>query len=224
VNDNQCKIMKLAINTNDQLGSMVNSLLDIFRNDNGRFELNRHCCEINELIRQSIEEISLMACDRGLEIGFNPRTREIEIFGDLFRIKRTIGNLLANAINFGVNGGRILISTRTVQGGDAELGARLPRGMKGRVSQDLEYFWGIVADTGYGIPEEDQGAVFEKFFTVNREQGRGRRGIGLGLAFCKLVVEAHDGLIFCRTPDGADADTRTPGVEFHILLPCLPPH
>ncbi len=113
-----------------------------------------------------------------------------------------------------------MISTRTVPGSDSVLGAHLPPALKERISQDRQYFWGIVADTGYGIPEEDQAAVFEKFFTVKREKGMGRRGIGLGLAFCKLVTEAHEGVIFCRTPAGANADNRTPGVEFHMILPC----
>lgn len=76
-----------------------------------------------------------------------------------------------------------------------------------------------IADTGYGIPEEHQESVFEKFFTVKTEQGLGRRGIGLGLAFCKLVIEAHEGIIFCRTPSGSAAGGRTPGVEFHVVLP-----
>lgn len=220
VNEQQHKIMKLALNTNDQLGNMVNSLLDIFRNDNNRFELSRHCCEMNRVMAQCIEDVSLIAGDKGVEISFTPRTAEIQIMGDLFRIRRTIGNLLANAVNFSVSGGRIRVVTAEVRGSDAELAAHTPPGLKTRIALDRYYFWGIVADTGYGIPEEDQEAVFEKFFTVKRQQGMGRRGIGLGLAFCKLVVDAHDGVIFCRTPAGADAGIRTPGVEFHMILPC----
>ena len=219
INENQNKIMKLAINTNDQLGSMVNAFLDIFRDDSGRFELNRHLCDINQVITQSIEEVSMLAEDKRLEISFQPQMPVMEIYCDLFRIKRTIGNLLANAINYSVREGKILIATRIARGEDNEFLAQIPAGLKGRIASNREYFWGTIEDTGYGIPEEYHEAVFEKFFTVKTDEGMGRRGIGLGLAFCKLVVDAHEGLIFCRTPRVSDVSRRTPGVEFHIILP-----
>jgi signal transduction histidine kinase len=106
-------------------------------------------------------------------------------------------------------------------GDDHEFTSLIPSGLRGRIAGNREYFWGTIKDTGYGIPEKYHEAVFEKFFTVKTDEGLGRRGIGLGLAFSKLVVEAHEGLIFCRTPRGADVNNRTPGVEFHIILPYI---
>jgi PAS domain S-box-containing protein len=219
VNENQNKIMKLAINTNEQLGNMVNAFLDIFRNDNGRFELNRHLYDVNQLIRQCIEEVSFLAEDKNLKIIFDSSIPVIELNCDLFRIKGTIGNLLSNAINYSAAGGNVLISTRMVAGDNNELISRVPASLQTWIREDREYFWGVVADTGYGIPEELQDAVFEKFFTIKSEERVARRGIGLGLAFCKLVVEAHDGLIFCRTPLASGANPRTVGVEFHMIIP-----
>lgn len=219
ISDNQRKIMKLAINTNDQLGSMVNAFLDIFRNDNGRFELHRHYYDINKVISQCIEDFVLFAEDKRLDVRFEPHMPVIELHCDLFRIKRTIGNLLSNAINYSISEGKILITTRIVPGNDPDLQLRAPSRLTDRLARDQRYFWGVVADTGYGIPEEHQEAVFEKFFTVKTEEGLGRRGIGLGLAFCKLVIDAHDGFLFCLTPQGASAAERTPGVEFHVVLP-----
>jgi signal transduction histidine kinase len=219
INDNQRKIMKLAINTNDQLGSMVNAFLDIFRNDNGRFELHRNYYDINKVITQCVEDVMLFAEDKRLDVRFEPQAQVIELHCDLFRIKRTIGNLLSNAINYSVNEGKILISTRIMQGDDRQFISRAPSRFTNRLAHDQRYFWGVVTDTGYGIPEEYQEAVFEKFFTIKTEEGLGRRGIGLGLAFCKLVIDAHDGFLFCLTPPGAVAGEKTPGVEFHIVLP-----
>lgn len=219
ISENQHKILKLAINTNDQLGSMVNAFLDIFRQDNGRFVLNKHPMDINRIITQCIEEVSMLAEDKKLEISFVTRQPVIELNGDLFRIKRMIGNLLSNAINYSVSGGEILISTGIATAVDQEFISSVPPKLRDRIAPDREYFWGVVADTGFGIPEEYQEAVFEKFFTVKTADGLGRRGIGLGLAFSKLVVEAHDGLIVCRTPAGSHSGQRTPGVEFHVVLP-----
>lgn len=219
VNQNQSKIMKLAINTNDQLGSMVNAFLDIFRDDNGRFELHRNYFDINKVFSQCLEEAALFVEDKKLEVQFNVQQPVIELYCDLFRMKRTIGNLLSNAINYSVTEGKLRVSTRIIRGDDPETLPLVPQKLLGKIESGRKYFLGIVADTGYGIPEEYQEAVFEKFFTVNTEEGLGRRGIGLGLAFCKLVIDAHEGLIFCRTPLGSNVGDRTPGVEFHILVP-----
>jgi PAS domain S-box-containing protein len=220
VNEDQQKIMKLAMSTNDQLGSMVNSFLDIFRSDNRRFEIQRHYCDINQLIRECIEEVSMLAEDKKLEISFKPHMPVMELYCDLFRIKGTIGNIISNAINYSQFSGKVSISTRKVRVDDACLDSPIQARLKGRLRDNCEYFWGVVADTGYGIPEGLQDAVFEKFFTINSESRVARRGIGLGLAFCKLVVEAHGGLVFCRTPLPAKRARKYPGVEFHIFLPC----
>jgi PAS domain S-box-containing protein len=219
INENQKKIMKLAINTNDQLGSMVNAFLDIFRDDNGRFELHKHHYEINKVFSICIEEVALFLEDKKLEVTFEARDPVIELHCDLFRIKRTIGNLLSNAINYSVSEGKIIIVTRIVRGEEPEFISSVPVKFHDRISTGKRYFLATIADTGYGIPEEHQESVFEKFFTVKTDEGLGRRGIGLGLAFCKLVIEAHDGIIFCRTPSGSAVGDRTPGVEFHVVLP-----
>jgi len=220
VNDNQKKIMRLAINTNDQLGSMVNAFLDIFRNDNGRFELHRNEYEMNEMIESCIEDMALFLEDKKLEVTFETKDPEIILNCDMFRIKRTFGNLFSNAINYSVNEGKIKVSTRIVAGDNAEFISTVPIKYRERIGGHRGYFQTVIADTGYGIPEEHQEAVFEKFFTVKTDEGLARRGIGLGLAFCKLVIESHEGVIFCRTPSSSIIGERTPGVEFHVILPC----
>jgi len=220
VNVNQEKIMRLAINTNDQLGSMVNAFLDIFRNDNGRFELHRNEYEMNEMILSCIEDMALFLEDKKLEVTFETRDPVIMFNCDMFRMKRTFGNLLSNAINYSISEGKIKVSTRIIAGKDVALYSTVPMKYKDRISESRGYFLTVIADTGYGIPEEHQETVFEKFFTIKTDEGLARRGIGLGLAFCKLVVDAHEGIIFCTTPSNSVVGERTPGVEFHVILPC----
>ena len=55
-----------------------------------------------------------------------------------------------------------------------------------------------IADTGPGIPQEAQGRLFQMFYTAGNDRGDGRRGLGLGLALCKSIVEAHGGEIGMR--------------------------
>ncbi len=67
-----------------------------------------------------------------------------------------------------------------------------------------------VSDTGFGIPEADQQKVFDKFARIQREGHS--RGLGLGLAFCRLAVEAHGGRIWVESEEGK-------GSTFAFTLP-----
>jgi signal transduction histidine kinase len=98
---------------------------------------------------------------------------------DIDKIDRVLINLLDNAIKFTPNGG--LISVK------AEL-----RGSEIAVS---------INDTGSGIPPEQRDQIFERF--ARGTQGSSLvRGFGLGLTFCRLAVEAHDGRIWIEDGDG----------------------
>jgi len=67
-----------------------------------------------------------------------------------------------------------------------------------------------VRDSGPGIPEEDRERIFDKFTRVTRDSRP--KGIGLGLAFCRLAVEAHGGRIWVESQEGQ-------GSTFHFTLP-----
>ena len=69
-----------------------------------------------------------------------------------------------------------------------------------------------VSDHGYGIPSEDIGKIFDKFYRVTSQTGRGRPGSGLGLAICQAIVEAHDGKIWVETEPAK-------GSTFYFELP-----
>ncbi len=222
INNQQEHVIRLASNTNDQLGSMVNSFLDIFRDENTTFNLNKTCFNFDHIVNDCIEEISLLFLDKNIELIHVKKNDNLVIEADLVRIKRTITNIFSNAINYSVKGGSIRVETKRVYGRNKILRQKLKRHLLNKISPDRKYLWATFRDQGYGVAEEYQEAIFEKFFTVESKEGLGRRGIGLGLAFCKLVVVAHGGIIFSRTPQHRSKSLRTPGCEFHFLLPCGP--
>jgi PAS domain S-box-containing protein len=219
INEKQEHIIRLASNTNDQLGSMVNSFLDIFRDENTNFQLNKTRFDINQVVGNCIEELSLLFADKNLAVRPKSRHGVLTIEGDLVRIKRTMTNLLSNAINYSVTNGMISVETQRVLGRNRLLMKTARSHLASRIEPGRKYLWVTVKDQGYGVPEEYQEAIFEKFFTVESKEGLGRRGIGLGLAFCKLVVEAHGGIIFARTPSRKLKNRNPPGCEFHFILP-----
>jgi signal transduction histidine kinase len=72
-----------------------------------------------------------------------------------------------------------------------------------------------VADTGPGVPPEYQELIFRKFETVKLSGTLRARGSGLGLAFCRMVVEAHGGRVWVQSAPGK-------GAAFHVVLPTVP--
>ena len=219
INQKQEHVIRLASNTNDNLCSMVNSFLDIFREENTNFQLNKTSFNLDTVIKDCIEEQSLLFADKNLGIKYSPKKTALDVHLDLIRMKRTITNLLSNAINYSVAGGVISVEARRVFGRNKVLLNVVKSHLVGQIDPSRKYLWVAVKDQGYGVPDEYQEAIFEKFFTVESREGMGRRGIGLGLAFCKLVMDAHGGIIFVRTPTNKPKHQKTPGCEFHLIVP-----
>jgi signal transduction histidine kinase len=97
---------------------------------------------------------------------------------DADMIRRVLINLLENAIKYTRSGGRIIVSAR-------------PQPAQVLIS---------VADTGPGIPAAEHQRIFEKFSRI-QEDGR-PKGLGLGLAFCRLAIDAHNGRIWVESQEG----------------------
>ena len=109
---------------------------------------------------------------------------------DYSSLIRIIANLMDNAIKFTPAGGKITLSAHLVPAG-------------------VQF---SIADTGHGIPPEQHERIFEKFAQAGiRAEGQ-RAGVGLGLTFCKLAVEAQHGRIWVESNQGA-------GATFHFILP-----
>ena len=114
--------------------------------------------------------------------------------GDRSLLKRVFGNLIQNSLVHSSSAVELKLFARTD-----------PRGV---------LF--TVADNGPGIPPEYHEVIFHKFERVKTPNVPRVRSSGLGLAFCRLVVEAHGGRIWVQSTEGA-------GSAFHIVLPVRPP-
>lgn len=132
-----------------------------------------------------LEECVASARAAGLARGVDVDLVVVEpawVEGESFLLRRAIGNLLANALEFSPERGRVTV-------------ALLPRGRSVDVT---------VRDQGPGIPDYAGGKVFEKFFSLPRPQG-GKRSTGLGLPFVREIAELHHGRIALRNAEGGGA-------------------
>ena len=174
-----------------KLIDLVNSLLDIGKLEAGRMELAQQPTDLSELVEGVLDRLAPLAQEQGIK--FERRIREPwSVFVDEEKIGRVLTNLVDNAIKFTPPDGRVTVM------------AELAPGEVDRVRCGVH-------DTGAGIPAEYHERIFERFTQGPRKSSR-RRGTGLGLTFCKLMVEVHGGRIWVESEEGQ-------GSTFYFTLP-----
>ena len=170
--------------------ALINDVLDLSKIEAGRLELV--CSNVN--VANHLAEVlsvvkSLPGASKLLFASHLPG--ELSIYGDRTRFKQIFYNLLSNAVKFTPEGGTI--SLEAVGYGECVAIA--------------------VADTGMGIPTEEQQAIFNEFHQVSATTRGVKEGTGLGLAITKLLVELHGGGIRVESEPGK-------GSRFTVTLPC----
>jgi PAS domain S-box-containing protein len=182
-------VLSIANRSSRRLSRLIDSLLDLGQLEAGQAVLNKTSGALRGLIVEAVEEVHPVAEAKGLQLQFRLTQPELpNVVMDVDMVRRIVINLLENAVKYTRSGGRITI---TAAAGSGEV----------RVS---------VTDTGLGISPEDQKIIFSKFARVQHEGGP--KGLGLGLAFCRLAVEAHGGRITVDSEEGK-------GSTFTFTLP-----
>ncbi|MGZ5968194.1 MAG: ATP-binding protein [Polyangiales bacterium] len=169
---------------------LIEDLLEMRRAQVGRLTLRREDISATQMLVDLVEAQRplLSAAMLALELDLPPALPNIS--ADRDRVLQVFENLLGNATKFTPRGGKVTVGA--FQQGDSVV------------------FW--VRDTGPGIPLDEVSHLFEKFWQVHDTD---RRGVGLGLAIAKLVVEAHGGEIWAESDVGR-------GTTFFFTIPTSP--
>jgi PAS domain S-box-containing protein len=177
----------IARSNSERMLTLVNSILEIYRLEQGELPLRREWVSLHSVAANRIRAQFPIINEKKLRV-FNRVPAELpSVYVDGSLIGRVLQNLLDNAIKFTPEGGTIEIQTEREEAGKQIV-----------VS---------VLDTGAGISDDIRKRLFQKFAATGSH-----RGTGLGLAFCRLVVEAHGGTI------GAEA-RATGGTKMLFTLP-----
>lgn len=177
------------------LSKIVDDLLDISRIESGRLVLERTETRLEDLVTTVVEEFRLSATQHDIVAVIAPDLPTLWL--DPRRIRQVLYNLLANAVRYSPDGGQITVSVARSTD-DGEPGVVV-----------------AVRDQGIGIPADKLSRIFEKFYRLPTA-GRQSRGLGLGLAICKQLVEAHGGRIWVESVEGK-------GSTFFFKLPLRAP-
>ncbi|GHU54872.1 hypothetical protein AGMMS49975_15880 [Clostridia bacterium] len=160
------------------MNQVVNSLLDASRIDSGRFGLNKTVFSLTDSADQEVAAIRWLAEDKGIELTYSRDKGDIEINGDISRIRQVVANLLDNAIFYGKS--KVDASLRKV-------GSRAVFTVK---------------DDGIGIPKADQAKIFGKMFRASNAEQHRPDGTGIGLYVSKTVIENHGGKLTFSSIEG----------------------
>jgi signal transduction histidine kinase len=165
----------------------IRRLLEDLRNLARPIPLERFPVDVSRLLQETAERITPLAAQAGLTLDVTPAESALAIEGDLFALGRVLQNLLQNALQATPPNGRVWLATREVDGRAV-----------------IE-----VGDTGCGIAAERLPHVFDDYVTTKR------RGLGLGLAISRRIVEQLGGTIAVTSAVGK-------GSVFTLSFPAIP--
>ena len=191
--DKQRQLLHYHRDSGMRLSGMLAKLLELSRLE-ARHGAAHDLLDLTGLARRAVEHVSATRDLRGhnrVRVELDEGDQWIAIRGDAEGIAQLLDNLLENAIKFSPAGGVVTVRLRH-QDGDAVL---------------------TVADDGPGVPDAEKAMVFERFHQAAGGRNVASPGVGLGLAICRQVVEAHHGRIVVRdnVPRGAAFEVRMPG-------------
>jgi signal transduction histidine kinase len=193
VSAGQRKALSDAQNKAQDLLTLIEDLLEVSRIEETSVPLDLQQIAPAAFLEEVVGEWKLRFQQEGAtaSVDLAPDTPAFE--ADRPLVKRVFGNLIQNALTHSANAVRLHISARR--------------------EKDGVLF--TVADNGPGIPPEYQEVIFRKFQQVKTPHAPRVRSSGLGLAFCKMAVEAHGGRIWVQSAEGQ-------GSAFHVVLPLAP--
>ncbi|MBX9669618.1 MAG: PAS domain S-box protein [Candidatus Obscuribacterales bacterium] len=191
----------------DRLIALVNTLLDIEKFESGQMELHREMADITQLAKQAINALISQAEEREIEllqavelVDDNATLTEEEkrskidelatIAIDQASLMQVLINLVSNALKFSPAGTKIVLTT-LLRDDQVEL---------------------RVKDQGRGVPDSMKEIIFERFKQVDLTDRTEKKGSGLGLSICKLIVESHNGRIGVESTVGE-------GSTFWVRIP-----
>ncbi|MGJ5628172.1 ATP-binding response regulator [Nostoc sp. CALU 1950] len=196
------EVIAIMARSNMNLLSMVNTLLEVYRFEAGRKSLAFQPVNLKQLLEEVMGELSPLAQDKALSLNLDFTEESNTVMGDRLELHRLFTNLIGNAIKF-TNSGSITIRFTSQRQFDNSSQSQL----SGK-SNSGDYIRIEIADTGPGIPTEEQATIFERF----RQGSHKTSGSGLGLYLARRIVEAHQGIILLNSELGK-------GSVFIVLLP-----
>lgn len=168
---------------------IVNGILDISKADSGKICLNYEKIESSKVINETINILKPLAQKKNISLEAD--LQKVLLDADKKKFRQILYNLLSNSIKYTRENGSISVKSEVRNN-----------------SLKVE-----IIDTGIGIPLNEQGRIFERFYRLPKHD-KEIEGTGLGLALTKSFIEAHNGNIYFKSEENK-------GTEFWFILPLI---
>ena len=180
LNENQTHFLSIVKNNTERLNILVNDLLDISRIEAGRVTLAPQSLDLRDLAEDALADLLRRSQEENKPMAFalDAAKNLPRVQGDAERIRQVLGNLVSNAYHYTPENGQITVHITVTDGNEVQVD---------------------VMDTGVGIPVEDQGRIFDRFYRGEDPLVLATPGTGLGLAIVKQLVEMHNGRIWLKS-------------------------
>lgn len=188
--DRQERLVRLTRQNLERLALMVSNLLDVARLEAGGMHYDVQPNSLQTLLEEVRVEFDIPAAEKNVRVVVERDALDTPVPCDGERLKQVLRNLLENAIKFSPVSGTVVI----------------------RLERKGTHAFLSIADSGPGVPDEHKERIFAKFHQVKRGGKIAGQGVGLGLAICKAIVEAHQGRIWV-------ANNTNGGSIFKVSLP-----
>lgn len=181
--ENARKYLYIMRNNAQLLHRLVNQLLQMADIDTGRLALKTRPVEIISHLKDSVFSFTPQAHNKNITISFSSKQESLFLYLDYDKFEIIMNNLILNAIKF------------TPPGGSIDLNANRISNCLTINNNNVDCLNIEVSDTGIGIEPNQLEHIFDRFYQVNQEKSAPPEGLGIGLAFCRELVELHYGQI-----------------------------
>jgi signal transduction histidine kinase len=172
---------------------LLADMLDMSRIVSGKLNVERRAIDLRAVVQTTVDSARWLAEEKGVHLVGPAPGPPLRVSGDAERLQQVAGNLLANALKFTPSGGRAVVTVGE-EGANAVV---------------------VVEDNGVGIAPDLLPHVFERYRQGDSSLSRQHRGLGLGLAIARHVVEMHGGVV------EAASDGPNRGARFTVRMPLL---
>ena len=186
-------MMQVILQNTQTLVELVDNLVEIEQSGNNELVLQTESIDLNQLMHESAFNFDAHAAEKNIAVAVQVADQPMMIYADRQLIKRSITNLISNAIKYTPASGRVTVS----------------------IHQEADQVNVRIKDTGIGIPPDQIDKIFNSYHRVDEHRATAQ-GLGLGLSIVKRYIELHDGDIMVSSVVGE-------GSQFDIYLPLATP-
>jgi len=186
---NTREFLEIIVKNAARMSRLTEDLLVLARVESGEQRFRLQPVSPAELLHEAAKSFTFVAHDAGVDLIVDNTVPDM-VMGDAGALHQVLSNLIRNAINYGHQGGRVLIGAR-------------------HSDESVEFY---VRDFGPGIGSEHLPRLYERFYRVDKARSRESGGTGLGLAIVKHIVRAHDGEVRAESQLGH-------GSTFYFTIP-----